>query len=464
MTVSGGLAAPADVVEAGLRAANRGDCVVIVEDTSEAEVRFAVNTTTTNGVRRARRVTVVSVAEVAGGFAAGVATRSGVVDIADLVRAAELEAAAATVADDASPLLGGVVDDAFGDGPAETDLSVLGGFLSQMSDVFERAERASTVLAGFASHSVSSTYVGTSAGLRRRHEAPTGAAQMVARSSDGANSAWVGAGTKDFSDITSESLEDELVQRLGWATRRVEVQAGRHPVVLPPPAVADFMLFLAVSAGGQDAEDGQTVFSKPGGGTRVGERLCPLPFELRSDPNEPGIESSPFLAVTASSARASVFDNGLALGPTSWVNDGCLGHLQYHRAGAAKRGIEVAPLGGNLVLELAGAQGTTADLVTRTERGLLVTCLWYIRIVDPATLLLTGLTRDGVYLIEDGEVTGAVTNFRFNESPVDLLARASDVGATVRTLGREFGDSFSRTAMPALRIDDFNMSSVSPAS
>src|ERR1019366_3878164 len=201
-----------------------------------------------------------------------------------------------------------------------------------------------------------------------------------------------------------------------------------------------------------------------GGGTRIGEQLSPLAFELRSDPAEPGLECAPFLTVTASSAEASVFDNGLARGRTSWLRDGRLEHLQYHRAGAVHRGAQVAAPGDNLVLELAGAQGSTADLVARTEHGLLVTALWYIRVVDPATLLLTGLTRDGVYLIEDGEVTGTVTNFRFNESPVDLLARTKDVGATVRTLGREFGEYVNRTAMPALRVDDFNMSSVSPAS
>ena len=96
-----------------------------------------------------------------------------------------------------------------------------------------------------------------------------------------------------------------------------------------------------------------------------------------------------------------------------------------------------------------------------TGRGLLLTCLWYIREVDPATLLLTGLTRDGVYLVEDGEVVGEVNNFRFNESPVDLLSRASEAGRTEKTLPREWGDYFTRAAMPALRIPDFNMSSVS---
>jgi predicted Zn-dependent protease len=123
----------------------------------------------------------------------------------------------------------------------------------------------------------------------------------------------------------------------------------------------------------------------------------------------------------------------------------------------------------NLVLS-GGAQhaqdaGSLESMIASTKRGLLLTCLWYIRTVDPQTLLLTGLTRDGVYLIEDGEVTGAVNNFRFNESPVGMLSRLAEAGATERsTLPREWSDYFTRCAMPPLRIEGFNMSSVSQAS
>ena len=118
----------------------------------------------------------------------------------------------------------------------------------------------------------------------------------------------------------------------------------------------------------------------------------------------------------------------------------------------------------NLVLEAPEATATQDEMVAATDRGLLLTTLWYIREVDPQTLLLTGLTRDGVFLVEGGEVTGAVNNFRWNESPVDLLARITEVGRTERTLPREWNDWFTRAAMPPVRVPDFNMSSVSPAS
>ena len=107
---------------------------------------------------------------------------------------------------------------------------------------------------------------------------------------------------------------------------------------------------------------------------------------------------------------------------------------------------------------------TCTALVGELDDGLLLTCMWYVREVDPRTLLLTGLTRDGVYRVRGGEVVGAVTNFRFNESPVDLLSRVEAVGESVPTIGREFGAYLPRTAMPALRVSGFNMSSVSPAS
>jgi predicted Zn-dependent protease len=120
----------------------------------------------------------------------------------------------------------------------------------------------------------------------------------------------------------------------------------------------------------------------------------------------------------------------------------------------------VAPDIDNLILD-AGGSRSLAEMVASTERGLLLTCLWYIREVDPATLLLTGLTRDGVYLVENGEVTGAVNNFRFNESPVGLLSRATEAGRTEATMPREWSDWFTRAAMPPLRVPDFHMSSVS---
>jgi predicted Zn-dependent protease len=475
------------VVEDGLAAAARGGadgCIVLVDETSHADVRFALNTTTTNGVRRDRTVTVVALR----GTSVGVSRRSGVVDVSDMVSAALTDARGAPPADDAFPLVDGMgaagggpasaaaatataaASAAFGLAPVETDLSVLGGVLSGLSGAFGRARERDVVLAGFAEFGVSTLYLGSSTGVRLAYSQPTGSVNLVGRSPVGAEvarSAWTGAGSERIGEISFQQMEEELWRRLEWARRPVSLDAGRYEVILPPSGVADLMGSLNFyGLGGQDAEDGRTVFSaSDGSGTRVGEQLSEIPFDLYSDPFEPGLECLPFVACGSSSGEASVFDNGLPIRRVDWVQDGRLAHLRYHRAGAARSGVEAAPYIDNLILRDGGGRGGTVDdMVARTERGLLLTCLWYIREVDPATLLLTGLTRDGVYVIEDGAVVGAANNFRFNESPVDLLARATEVGTSVRALGRELGEYLNRCVMPPLRIPDFNMSSVSQAS
>ena len=174
------------------------------------------------------------------------------------------------------------------------------------------------------------------------------------------------------------------------------------------------------------------------------------------------MEYAPFVATPASSDAISVFDNGMDAGRVDWIRDGVIAALAYPRAAAREFDATVTVPGDNLLLT-GGSAATIDDMVARTEHGLLLTTLWYIREVDPATLLLTGLTRDGVYLVRDGEVAGAVNNFRFNESPLDLLRRVTEAGATERTLPREWKDWFTRAAMPPLRIPDFHMSSVSQA-
>jgi predicted Zn-dependent protease len=266
-----------------------------------------------------------------------------------------------------------------------------------------------------------------------------------------------------MSDVDVAGIEQRLVSRLDWAERRVDLPAGRYEVLLPPDAVADLVLMLGEATGGREAEEGRSVFSAPGGGTRIGETLSEVAFDLRSDPKERGLECEPFLATTASGSDVSVFDNGMALEATHWVRGGRLERLRYHRAGAEKSGTSPAPPIDNLVLEVPGATTSLDSMISGTVRGLLLTCLWYIREVDPSTLLLTGLTRDGVYLVEHGEIVGAVNNFRFNESPLDLLAKSVEVGRSERALSREWNEYFNRTAMPPLRVDGFNMSSVSPA-
>ncbi|MFD0690405.1 TldD/PmbA family protein [Actinomadura fibrosa] len=455
---------PQEAVERALSLSRSDDCVVIAEESSTANLRWAGNTLTTNGVTRSSRLTVIALRGTGDGVAAGVVSRAavGADAVEDLVRAAEADAAANTPAEDAAPLVGGGAADGWDDAPAETGIGVFEGLAPALGEAFAAAQAADHRLYGFANHGVTSTFVGSSAGLRLRDDQPTGLLELNAKGAGG--SAWAGVGTRDFAEVDVPALTSDLARRLAWGERRVDLPAGRYETILPPSAVADLMIYLYWSANAQDAQDGRTVFSAPGGGTRVGEKLASLPVTLASDPLAPGMECTPFVVAHASSRESSVFDNGLPLTATDWIRDGTLTSLTQTRHSARRTGLALTPSIGNLAMTGPDGGASLEDMVARTERGLLLTCLWYIREVDPQRLLLTGLTRDGVYLVEDGEVVGAVNNFRFNESPVDLLSRITEVGGTTPTLPREWSDYFTRAAMPPVRVPDFNMSTVSQAS
>jgi predicted Zn-dependent protease len=478
MTASG--YSPQETVERALAAARGDDCVVIAEETSNANLRWAGNTLTTNGVSASRQLTVIAIHRHGNGpgqASSGVVSRAGVRpdQIEDVVRAAERAAAEAAPAEDAEELAGPGEPGSFGmrnedepgwdSPPGQTEIGVLRDFAAALGETLRAAQAAGRKLYGFAEHDLTSTFLGTSTGVRQRYDQPTGRVELNAKSADLERSAWTGVATRDFSDVDVAGLDAGLAGRLEAAKRTIALPAGRYETLLPPTAVADLLTYLYWSAGAKEAAEGRTVFSRPGGGTRVGERLSAQPVTLSSDPRAPGLACAPFVLSHASGPDSSVFDNGLPLSATSWISDGSLAALISSRHSAEVAGLPVTPAIDNLTFATsAPAPPTLEEMIAATGRGLLLTSLWYIREVDPQTLLLTGLTRDGVYLVEDGEVVGAVNNFRFNESPVGMLERLLEVGATVPTLPREWGDYFNRAAMPPARVEGFNMSSVSQAS
>jgi predicted Zn-dependent protease len=472
---------PQETVERALALTANGagpdDRVVIAEETSTANLRWAGNTLTTNGVSGSRQLTVIAVDRRGGGAAVGVVSRAGIRadQIEDVVREAEHAAAEASLAEDANELARPGEPGSFGANetdrgwdaaPARTEISVLRDFAAALGQTLRVAGASGRKLYGFAEHQVESTFLGTSAGMRLRHDQPTGRVELNAKSADLARSAWTGVATRDFTDVDIAALDAGLAGRLDWAKRTVALPAGRYETLLPPTAVSDLLTYMYWSAGAKDAADGRTVFSKAGGGTRIGERLSAQPVTLSSDPQTAGLGCAPFVIAHASGADSSVFDNGLPLGRTDWVRDGSLAALVSSRHSATAAGLPAAtPAIDNLTFATSAPDAPSLEqMIASTGRGLLLTCLWYIREVDPQTLLLTGLTRDGVYLVENGEVTGAANNFRFNESPVGMLGRLLEVGATEPTLPREWGDYFNRAAMPPVRVEGFNMSSVSQAS
>jgi predicted Zn-dependent protease len=446
---------PQEIVERTLAAGRHLlGCVVIVSETSEAVLRWANSTMTTNGSTLSSRVTVVALVDLPAGVAAGTVSLGEVVTdparLADLVAAAERSAREAGPAKDSAPLPdAGAADPEWDLAGARTSIAVYADLAEGLAEVLAGPVRHF----GFADHSLTTSWLGTSTGVRRRWVQPTGSVELNAKSAD--SSAWTGKATTDYADVDIRALAAEAERRLAWGARTVTLEPGRYETLMPPSAVSDMLVYLGWSMEGRAAQEGHSAFT---GKAAVGERLTDLPLTLYSDPAEPGLEYEP---VVIAGGGTSVFDNGAPTRRVDWIRDGAVHELQYTRAEAAEFGTAFTPAGDNLVLT-GGSAASVEDMVARTERGLLLTCLWYIREVDPATLLLTGLTRDGVYLVENGEVTAEVDhNFRFNYSPLDMLRRTTEVGATAPALPREWKDYFTRCRFPAMRIPDFRMSSVS---
>jgi predicted Zn-dependent protease len=457
---------PQDLVEQALKSASL-PCVVWATERTEANLRWANNALITNGEMRSRRLSVTATAEVEGGTAAGTVAQeiATAEEVSAVVAAAEQLARTGRPAEDAAPMVENYAhNDVWADPPETTSIEVLEELAKGLGVALDRAEAARQLLYGFAEHAVETTYLGSSTGLRRRGVQPTGRLELNAKTVDLAASAWLGRTTRDFLDVDVAEAAEELDTRLGWASQKVDLPAGRYETLLPPAAVADLMIYAYWTANARDAEEGRNVFAAGEGATKIGQRFSELPIMLRSDPLYPGLETVPFVNFTSSLDDTSwAFDGGLPINATTWIDHGVLRELIRNRGHATRTVAQPTPPPDNLIMD-GGGTASLQEMISSTERALLLTCLWYIREVDPERLLLTGLTRDGVYLVEDGEVVGAVNNFRFNESPTELLGRISEIGVAELTLCREWNDYFNRTIMPTIRVPDFNMSTVSQAS
>jgi predicted Zn-dependent protease len=455
-----------DLVEQALGSATL-PCVAWVTERSEANLRWANNALITNGEMRSKRLIVTATADVESGTAAGTVGQeiAAADEVSAVVAAAEQLARTGRPAEDAMPMVENYAhNDVWSDPPERTSIEVLEELAKGLGVAFDRAEAAGQLLYGFAEHAVETTYLGSSTGLRRRGVQPTGRLELNAKTADLAASTWLGRTTRDFFDVDVTEAAEELNTRLGWASTKVDLPPGRYETLLPPAAIADLMIYAYWTANARDAEEGRNVFAAGEGATKIGQRFSELPITLRSDPRYPGLETIPFVNFTSSLDDTSwAFDGGLPINATTWIDHGVLRELIRNRGHAARTGARPTPPPDNLIMD-GGGTASLQEMISNTDRGLLLTSLWYIREVDPERLLLTGLTRDGVYLIENGEVVGAVNNFRFNESPIELLGRISEIGISELTLCREWNDYFNRTIMPTVRVPDFNMSTVSQAS
>jgi predicted Zn-dependent protease len=328
--------------------------------------------------------------------------------------------------------------------------------------MMQRSKADAIELFGYAEHTHQTIWVGSKGGMRLRHDSPVGRVEMTGKSHQRSRSTWDGVETHDFKDVSVAKIDANIRQRLEWQAKKIDLPAGRYDTIFPSGSVADIYVYMMWVAGGRDAFEGQSVFSKKGGGTRVGEKLSNVGLQLFSTPTHPVLAGSPFVSASTSSSFTSVFDNGQKQAQVDWIKDGVLQSLVQTRASAQLTSLPYTPFGDNLIMSVDGASGNLEDLVKTVDNGLLLTTLWYIRMVDPNSLLLTGLTRDGVYYVKNGEVQGATNNFRWNDSPVSALSRIAQAGATEWTQPREWAGDMTSMSVPPMIIKDFNMSTVSP--
>jgi predicted Zn-dependent protease len=433
---------------------------VIARCRSVVNVRWAHNTVTTNGVADEVSLSVLSIV----GHRVGVVTRTRFpADRLELiVRESEAACAHRPAAPDYMPLLEDEGVPADWDAPAATaEVDAFDAFAPKVERLLKQARAGGVRTFGYAEACASTVWLATSSGLRRRHADAIGRVSVTAKTPDLARSSWAGQSTGDFSDVDPAHLLDRLEQRLAWGARYTDLQAGHYEVILEPSCTADLAVAAQAFMVRRDADEGRSPFSAPHGGTCIGERLFGR-ISIASDPEEPGIATAPFQVCGTSDEAVSVFDNGMPVLRTEWVHEGTLRSLVTPRYWAHKTGQGVpVPGAGNLIV--AGDGPTLERMIADTGRALLVTSLWYIRTVDPQTALVTGLTRDGVFLVEDGQVRGAVNNFRWNMSPVTAFAQAIEIGRSQLALPRVH-DDFPRAKAPPLRIERFHMSSVSEAS
>ena len=345
------------LVEQALALSTAAGCLVIGQELTGANLRWAANSLTTNGQMHSRKLTVISICEGEHGVSSGTVSRAvaGPDELAELVAASEEAAQAASPADDAAPLIEPYPhSDDWAAPAALTGIEVFADFAPALGRAFAEAEKADRLLYGFAEHLMSSTFLASSTGLRRRHDQPTGRLELNAKSRDLTRTAWAGAQTRDWLDIDVDALAADLATRLDWSATRIDLPAGRYETVLPPSAVADLMIYLYWTATARDAEEGRSVFAASDGQTRIGQLLAPLGITLRSDPAEPGMQSSAF-QLTTEGGEESVFDNGAAVPATRWLDGGVLANLQRTRNWAGRTGQPYVPFVDNLIM--TGPQG-----------------------------------------------------------------------------------------------------------
>jgi predicted Zn-dependent protease len=421
---------------------------VVLTGGDRANVRFARNSVTTSGASSGYSLAIAAKF----GKKTGTVTASEFSD-ASLQRAARNAEEIARLSPDnpeAMPLLGPqtypLVTSYFEDAASATPEWRAGAVRAALDAAGEKKLEA----AGFVETSAQIQAVATSKGQFAYDRFTAADYNLTARTPDGTGSGWASKSFNELRLLDPKALAATAIDKAARSHSPTAIEPGKYTVVLEPAAMADLIVNLVFAADARQTDEGRSFFAKKGGGTRVGEPVVGDKVRLYSDPSHPLAPAIPFDG------------DGMPLRRIDWIDKGVLKNLSYSRYWAQKQGKEPTPQPGNLIMD--GGTSSIDDLIKGVERGVLVTRFWYIRTLDPQTLLVTGLTRDGLFLIEKGKVTRPVKNMRWNESPVFALNNLDAMTPPERTVSGEGvgGVGFS-IVCPAARIREFTFTSGSDA-
>ena len=311
----------------------------------------------------------------------------------------------------------------------------------------EACRKNKLVAAGFFSDSTSFNSVANTNGVFG-HQDQTGLDfTCTVRTEDGRGSGWVKRSATDAARFDPREAADVAIEK---ALRSVDAKAlepGRYTVILEPAATSELLGFMLYGFDARQTDEGRSFLSKKGGASRVGDKLFDEKVNIWADPWNPDVPVLPWDT-----------ENMLARERMDMIKDGKVNAVRYSQYWAKKKGVKPVATPGNIIM--AGTDKSTAELIANTKKGILVTRTWYIRMVDPQSVLLTGLTRDGTFYIENGKIKYPIKNFRFNESPVTMLNNIEEIGKPVVIGGDEVP---FQMLIPAMKVRDFNFTSLSDA-
>jgi predicted Zn-dependent protease len=435
------------IAKKALSFAHANETRVLVNSTNIGNTRFAVNQISTGGDSYDASVTVIS----RFGKRSGSASTNQLDDdgLRAAVQMAERIAKLSPEDPEAMPELGPQTYEPgvnWSDATASLDPASRAAAVKRITDP---AKAAGLVSTGFMEGITSAAAIANSNGLFAYNRSTASVLTTTVRTPDGTGSGWAGATHHDWNRIDSGSLGARATQKARTSVNPVAIEPGRYTVVFEPTAVGNLVQFIAGALNARAADEGRSFFSLPGGKNKIGQKIVDERVTIVSDPFDRDVAGAPFAS------------DGLPTRRVVWIENGVVKNLNYDRYWAEKNGR--APTGAGGSIKMSGGSATLEDLIRSTQRGLLVTRFWYLRPVDPRTILYTGLTRDGTFLIENGKITRPVKNLRFNDSPIFMLNSLEAMGVPERVSASEGGEPGQAIVVPPIKVRDFNFTSLSDA-